>query len=380
MLTANGRWAAGLSISLAAGGWVFGYAFLYALSFVFLGALVVAYLWLLRQPELASFQQLKPPVVGAGEPANVVLTISNTGQRVSRARLGRYDVGDVARSVTIERLAPGEETFSTVLLPTHKRGHYPVGPLVITSTDPFGLMERPIYKGGKTSLIVHPQIHTLSSLPTGHRRELEGSRSAIPQEGGISFHSLRDYVTGDDRRLIHWRSVAKTNTLMVRKNVITSEPRYLVVLDTAASSYERGAFEDAVRMAASMINAGYESRYPVTFRTTGGLETEISTAGDGRTATMRLLAGVQVQESDPGLNAIVRFGADASGVSLGAVTGYPQTDQLAGLRRVQHLFDMTTLVQLGNAGTESVELPGVIQIEGENSGLASDRWMAVFGS
>lgn len=381
MLTPNGRWAVGAIAVLLCAGWVFGYPHFFVLAYALIAALGVAYLWLLRQPALSSFQQLAPPVVGMGEPANAVLRTTNVGARSSAALIADYRVGSEPRSVSIERLAPGSESQVTILLPTNKRGRFSVGPLTIVRTDPFGLLQRSSHEGGKTDLIVHPLVHAMSSLPTGHRREIEGSRSAIPQEGGISFHSLRDYVAGDDRRLIHWRSVARTNSLMVRKNIVTSEPKFMVVLDTASSSYRGTSFEDSVQIAASLINAGYESRYPVLFRTTSGLETEITTTGEGRTSTMRLLAGVQMADNDPGLNAVIRFGAEASGVSLGVVTGYPELKQLAGIRRVQHLFDMTTIVQLGTkADGDAVELPGVVQIEGENAQHAAERWKAVFGS
>ena len=233
--------------------------------------------------------------------------------------------------------------------------------------------------------MVHPEIHLMSPLPTGHRRELEGSASEQPHEGGISFHSLRDYEVGDDLRLIHWRSVAKTGTLMVRKNIITSEPRLMIVLDTWAGSYGPGpagveVFEDAVRVAASLVQAGCSNNYPVLFRTTGGVAADASSSGEGRTDIMRALAAVTPSEDELGLNGVVRFVEQGEGVSLGAVTGQPPVDRTIGVSRARSRFDMVTVVQVGESHNRPpMNIPGALVLNGGTSLDVAARWKARFG-
>ncbi len=380
MLSANGRWAVVATLLLGAAGWVFQYRLAWVVAAMLAIALLVSFIWVMRRPSLSAYQHLQPGVVGAGEPANALVTVTNTGARSSAPLIASDLVAGERVAIDVPRLASRESHTATLALPTEKRGHFAVGPLSIERTDPFGFMRLTTHRGTPAKLVVHPAVHAMSTLPTGHRRELEGSASERPQEGGISFHSLRDYVPGDDLRLIHWRSLAKTGTLMVRKNIITSEPRLMVVLDTWAGSYDDESFEDAVRVAASLVSAGCDSRYPVMFRTTGGLEADAAPSGEGRLEIMRILAGVQPDDDDPGLNGVVRVAERAEGISLGAVTGQPPPERTVGITRVRPRFDMVTVVQVGEAfDRPAMRIPGAVAINGATSLDVAARWKARFG-
>ena len=49
--------------------------------------------------------------------------------------------------------------------------------------------------------------------------------------GPGEFHSLRDYVDGDEPRTIHWRASARSETLKVRQHSVEGLRRCIVVLD-----------------------------------------------------------------------------------------------------------------------------------------------------
>ncbi len=380
MLTSNGRWTLILAVLAAAGGILLGYPLFLAISVALLMGVLVGLCFVLWRPSLSARQVVQPPVVGVGEAANALVTVTNTGSRRSSPVVAANQVAGQAASLALPSIAPEDVHVAAVPLPTATRGHYSVGPLTIERADPLGLFRVTTHRGSEASLMVHPEIHQMSPLPTGHRREFEGVAAEQPHEGGISFHSLRDYESGDDLRLIHWRSVAKTGTLMVRKNIITSEPRLMILLDTWAGSYRGDDFEDAVRVAASLVHAGCTSRYPVQFRATNGLRADAAASGEGRSEIMKILAGIQALDDDPGLNGVLRFADNVEGVSLGAVTGQPPAERTVGITRARSRFDMVTVVQVGETHERPpMRIPGALVLNGSSSREVAEKWKARFG-
>ena len=72
-------------------------------------------------------------------------------------------------------------------------------------------------------------------------------------------------------------------------------------------------------MAASLVVAGAEKRYPTDFRTTGGVAGSVDPAGPGLSDVMDKLAAVQPDDGDPGLKALTAMAPPRNrGVSLGA--------------------------------------------------------------
>ena len=86
------------------------------------------------------------------------------------------------------------------------------------------------------------------------------------------FHTLREYVPGDDLRHVHWKSSARTGSLMVRQYVDTDIPELTVVLDVARTAYDPDGdgFEAACEAAASIIEAFHRQGFSVRLMTSGG--------------------------------------------------------------------------------------------------------------
>ncbi|MFN8168378.1 MAG: DUF58 domain-containing protein [Candidatus Nanopelagicales bacterium] len=99
----------------------------------------------------------------------------------------------------------------------------------------------------------------LETLGSGFLRDLEGQATNHLSSSDIAFHTLRDYVPGDDRRFVHWRTSARTGKLMVRQFVDTRRSHAAIALDLDPASYEPSStdpeseeFELAVSVAASL--------------------------------------------------------------------------------------------------------------------------------
>src|SRR5438105_2047418 len=56
------------------------------------------------------------------------------------------------------------------------------------------------------------------------------------QHSAAEFYTMREYVTGDDLRRIHWPSVARTGQLMIRQDEATRRSNATLFLDNRSSS------------------------------------------------------------------------------------------------------------------------------------------------
>jgi uncharacterized protein (DUF58 family) len=347
VLTGTGRAVALAGPALLGLGALAGWSELMALGVACLLALVAALWWLLRRPELVVTREIAPPRVEEGERAVAVLTLRNAGRRRSPPMVASETVGGKRVGVRLPSLRSGAETTMSYHLPTDRRGLYTVGPLTIARSDPLRLVLVARQHGRTSTLLVHPRVHAVAPVPAGRARDMDGPTSLSSPLGGIAFHSLREYVPGDDLRLIHWRSSARTGQLMVRHNVVPNEPRLQVVLDLSAASYARDSFEDAVRVAASWAVAACGAGFPLRLVTTGGQAAAATDRGDSAAAVLDMLAALQPRPDDPGLGALMGLVPDQDGVSLGVVTGQPDPRTFDAVAGVRTRFDMVSVVQVG---------------------------------
>jgi uncharacterized protein (DUF58 family) len=381
MLTRNGWWFVALGVACLIAGVALSYRELVMVGLALLGCVVAAAVAILLRPNLEVKREVSPHRVNEGDGASGVITITNMGRRRSGPVQAIETLGRSTVNISLPALSAGATHTRVYRLPTERRGCYTVGPLRIGRSDPLRLVSASQADSAEAMLWVLPRVHKASPIPTGRSQELEGPTSNSAPRGGIAFHSLRGYVPGDDPRLIHWKSTARTGTLMVRHTVITNEPRLLIVLDTSSASYADESFEDAVRVAASLVAAGAEKRYPTDFRTTGGVAGSIDPSGIGLSDVMDKLAAVQPSDADPGLKALTKMApARSRGVSLGAVTGQPSVDQARTVGTVRSRFDMATMIQVGERfDRPPLSVSGVLAVNASTSTEWAQVWKVRIG-
>ncbi len=321
-------------LSIAAAVWLRWPAF--ALLGVGLVALVLYGLVnVLRPSSLSIERQIQPPRVPKGEPAIAFLRFANTG----RSRIGRtvasQPFGALRVRTVIPRLRRGQHGVRTYRLPTSRRGIFDVGPVEVTRSDPFDLFRASRRHGRTERIWVYPRVLPLRALPSGLTRQLDGPTSDTAPQGSITFHRLREYVQGDDLRLVHWRSSARTGTLVVRHNVDTSQPYTVVLLDLRPAAYTEESFESAIDVAASVLVSASADKSPVELRLTDG-----TVLGGSRFPDVTpLIDHLTGQSADPAgslQEQLLRLRRARGGTSLVVITGQfdgAALPYVAGLRR-----------------------------------------------
>jgi uncharacterized protein (DUF58 family) len=138
-----------------------------------------------------------------------------------------------------------------------RRGVYSVGPVRVSSSDPFGLFKMQRDYGGRGQIIVYPPFIDLphftvppASLP-GEGRFRRRTHYVTPNASGV-----RDYVWGDSFNRIHWASTARTGKLMVKTFELDPASDIWIVLDlqrrAQAGSGDESTEEYGVKIAASV--------------------------------------------------------------------------------------------------------------------------------
>ncbi|NRQ38373.1 DUF58 domain-containing protein [Nonomuraea sp. NN258] len=340
MLTPLGWGTLAGSVLLYAAGFALGYPEPVVLATGGLLALAAALAWTAPRPRLEVRREVTPLKVARGEAAVAVLHVRNLGRGMSGLR-AEDRIGGSAHAIDLPRLPKGAARTVSYPLPTQARGEIAVGPLRLVRADPFGLARRVREYGQGAVLLVRPRTVALPVPPSGRAHHLEGPTSDSAPSGTVTFHTLREYVVGDDLRHIHWRSSARTGTLMVRRLIDASLPTTTVVLDT------RDLTELAVDAAASVARAAAGAGFPVRVFTGEGPLTDAKPDQDAVLDRLAL-----VGPGTAGVAEAVRLAR--GGGSLVLVTADPAAaGRTAGVRR---RFDRILCVYLG--GTP-VSVPGV---------------------
>ena len=137
------------------------------------------------------------------------------------------------------------------------RGRFHTGPLMVRTTDPFGLVRLDRHFQATSEVMVTPVVEVLPVMRSAGGAGSAGE--ARPHRVGVTGQDdvlVREYRHGDDRRRIHWRSTARRGDLMVRREEQAWDPTASVLLDARVGAHAgRGmhsSLEWAISAAASV--------------------------------------------------------------------------------------------------------------------------------
>lgn len=206
----------------------------------------------------------------AGQSAVGAITVTNTRNRPVSSGVIELPIGNGVGHFLVPPLGPrGEwnEMFSVI---TRRRGLISIGPARSVRSDGLGLLRRVRIWDRPDILRVHPRTLRLSFDATGFQMDVEGVTTAKLSSSDVSFHALRDYEPGDDRRNVHWVSTARLGRLIVRQFEETRRSHHMIILDTAAHAWPSEAFETAISAGASLALAALGASRAVSMSTSSG--------------------------------------------------------------------------------------------------------------
>jgi len=261
------RWASAISGVVTPVGWAFlvlvpvalvvgrllGWTELAVVGYAAVVVLLVAALSLVGRNAFVVTLSIPHERVTVGEPAVGEVVVVNPSRRRVLGVTVEIPVGRGLAELSLPGLRPGDRVSEPFAVPTTRRGVVRVGPVRTVRGDAVGLVRRELEWTGVTELFVHPRTVGIPSTSAGLLRDLEGSPTRDLAPSDISFHALREYLPGDERRAIHWRSTAKTGTFMVRQFEESRRSHIVIALSLSSADFgTEDEFELAVGVTGSL--------------------------------------------------------------------------------------------------------------------------------
>ncbi|MEH6780405.1 MAG: DUF58 domain-containing protein [Rhodoglobus sp.] len=226
---------------------------LVVVGFALIALALMAAIYLLGRSHLAISLRVDRQRVVVGESASGEVHGLNEGKRRSLGVIAEIPVASTVAEAVLPSLRPGGSSAHEFPIPTNRRGVISVGPVRTVRADPVGLVRRELVWTDSSEIFVHPRTISIPSVSTGLIRDLEGNPTKDLANNDISFHALREYVRGDERRNIHWKTTARTGRYMVRQFEETRRSHLVIALSLASADYENEyEFEMAVSVAGSL--------------------------------------------------------------------------------------------------------------------------------
>jgi uncharacterized protein (DUF58 family) len=336
-------------------------------------AVLVAWLLVLTwRPKIQVHRWIRPSVLTAGDVGRVEVLVQQAGairspsfelvEPVGRTRTARMAVAP---------LRPDDEVSAGYRIPTERRGVLNIGPLSAVRQDVLGLARSVSEVADVEEVLVSPRAFLLDMPSLGHGVLGRHLLALAQRLGPGDFHSLRDYVEGDEPRTIHWRASARSEQLKVRQHSVEGVRRCVVLLDQHVPAGDEGeeAFERAVTAAASIVHSADRAGLNTRFVTTDGADIR---GPDVAAQTLHLLA--RVTPSAAPIVTVERDPGEGLGLVVVITTGHDSA-AWAALERVGE----PSLTTLGVFTVEPAIRSTVLHVDGRTEPSFVEGWQLIAG-
>jgi uncharacterized protein (DUF58 family) len=356
-VTGRGTAVGAVAASLIVWGWRASWPELTALGVVGLALVIAAVLVVGRAPRVEADFGRGVHRVARGEKAAVRIALRVTGQK-SWLRLAEGSLTEPRRTIRLPRASLAGPINVNVPLDTTSRGRWPIGPYAVVHGDAWSIVNRVVARVDGGLLIVHPTTHVIK-VSLSRSRNIGDTDNASRRAGQEHFHALREYVLGDEPRMIHWRSSARAGQLVVRQNVAAAAHGTAVVLDTDASAYGTGhsmtaarddrRFEAAVEVVASLVVAHCRGDERVHLFTTAEADPVIVGGSRDRDGFLDVLAGVRAAHASDVVHTTLSARIRSTRCSrVFVVTGTPSAAACSSLQATARAATSLTVVRMSS--------------------------------
>lgn len=249
--TREGWWFIGAAFALGLAATNTGNNLLYLLFAMLLGFITISGLLSEQVHGGLEARRSLPATIHAGTPAYFGLTLVNRKRRVPSFSLHLEETdpasGTPRRHYRV-RLGPSERADWSYPLVFPRRGRHRLPGYRVWTRYPFGLFTKATRLRDQAEVLVLPAVRAVGG-PAAESPWAAGERPRSRLGRGVDLFGLRDFRSGDDPRLIHWKSTARLGRPIFRELGDEEAPRLRLLVDDPLP----GTAEDAVERDISLV-------------------------------------------------------------------------------------------------------------------------------
>ena len=256
----DGWWCLFVAMGLGVAAINTGNNLLYLLVSLLLGLIIMSGVLSEQSMRGLALTAAEPEEIYARRPTLFGATIANRKRWLTSysITIELLSPGATPRFLYLPRLEAGAERLVTWEDTLPRRGRHRLAGVRVTTRFPFGLFLKAGRPMLSSEVVVYPAVAPVA--PEMLRQLGDAGHAPTRRRGrGTDLYNLRGYRAGDDPRLIHWRSSAKTPALMVRElEAETTEDTRLVLVGgrTRDPQALEAGLSEATALAIHLIRAG----------------------------------------------------------------------------------------------------------------------------
>ena len=225
----------------------------------------------------------RPPAhIFAGRPTTCALSIANRKPRLPTFSLRVMDVvagKAVDRGIHLLHLPPTASVTQAYPVLFTRRGRHRIEGIKLLTRFPFGLFIKAATLPLESDLVVYPACEPLPADLLHDLAALGQDHAVLHRGHGVELYNLREYLSSDDSRAIHWKTSARQARLMVRESEAEDQRQVTLALSVGTGggrssagpppaeivepADQQNAFERAVVLTASLASYFHERAFSV---------------------------------------------------------------------------------------------------------------------